>query len=1614
MSEEPRTEDHSGKVAIIGLAGRFPGAANIDEFWRNLAGGVESVRRFTPTELIAAGVPPEIAHNPKYVPMRAALPGADLFDAEFFGYSPKEAEIMDPQHRVFLECAWEALENAGYGPGGAALAAGVFAGCGVNNYLAGLPVAAHTPALAYQRFILNDKDFLSTRVSYELNLLGPSVTVQTACSTGLVAVHLACEALLGAQCQIALAGGVGIQPQQDEGYLYQEGMILSADGHCRPFDAKAGGTIPGSGAGVVVLKRLEDALAAGDFIYAVILGTAINNDGASKVGYTAPSVSGQAAAIALAHAVANVSAETISYVETHGTGTRLGDPVEIAALTEAFHATAQGKHFCAIGSAKANIGHLDTAAGITGLIKTALALKHRYLPPSLNFEEPNPQIDFANSPFYVNTKGRDWPATSGPRRAGVSSFGIGGTNAHAVLEEAPPEPAQPPGRAAELLVLSAKSPGALSEAAQRLAAHLKDHQPALADVAFTLQAGRAPFKHRRAVLCHNLDEAVQALTAATGWSGVEPDEHKVAFVFGDQGLPESLLAELARAEPAFKQELAASSASPNRRFAGSLALAKLLNRWGVKPANGKVLTEPPTTATANLRELLQDASLFMLEIGPHAELRRLLAERHEETRLIAFTGAENTPRAGSEVLYAALAELWVRGVEIDWTAVNEGGRRRRIALPAYPFERKSYWAYRKPAAAATTALAEPVGERTQNANGEVVFSSLFSLAKMPSLKDHRVFDRLVVAGMCHVARVLRAADELFGEAPHVLREVSFQQPLVLADDEECVVRIVFSPVAAGGYAFRIESGDARGSPIPTVHASGFLGQGGPQVAPEVELAAAQKTCTEGFDLHITPELKLGPRYLWMREIKRGDGEALCLLRERQPHDELETYRVPPGLFDNCTGAVLAANGFDFEVNPHLYVPISFSELRVVRSVPPGPLWCVGVRHVLADAANMEGDFRLCDAHGRMIAVCKGFRLRRAPKQAMLSEKGLRWHHELVWQPARAPALPAERPAPSHWLVVDAGSGLGSDLARALKTRRLTTTLVEGDHAHGASKADSVEHARAIVAQARATGPLAGVIYLAGQAPIDDALLAAEPTLGCATLLAWLHALVAAEENARLVVVTAGAQPLGDGEVSLAQAPLWGLARVIDREHPELRCTAIDLAVGDTKAAKLEALADELLVDDGEHQVALRPSGRLVLRLARRPAPNTPPPSLDKNGSYLLTGGLGGLGRVLARHLATRGAGCVVLASRQEPGAEARALAEEMAGHQCRAVFMQADVGKRADVVHLLDQLRATCPPLRGVVHLAGVLADGVLSQQNRERFGRVMQPKVAGAWYLDQLTRQDTLDFFVLFSSLSSVVGAAGQSNYAAANAFLDALAHERRRQGLPAVAINWGPWDEVGMAVRTAGVRERLRAQGLEMLRSDEALQTFDSLAAPGERAQVVIAKVDWDAYAGADPASARLLMQLVRAPEAKKSKTTPKLAALTSAPVEQRRDLVMAHVWAQVADVLGLDANTVADPRQPLRDLGLDSLLAIEVRNRLSAEFEQPLPATLVFDYPSLGAISSFVAERMAGNAPKRASEPAPRRSEEAPLVVPAAIDALSDEEVTRELARELDGLDDTLARE
>lgn len=666
--------DYDSAVALIGMSGRFPGAADVAGLWRNLLAGVKGLRTITDEELRDAGVEPGMLADPRYVRVGGPLEGLDTFDATVFGVNPREAEMMDPQHRLFLECSWEALESAGYCPTDVPGQVAVFGGCGFPDYIVqNIRHLSDQPGGALLAAIGNERDSLASLVSYKLGLRGPAVSVQTFCSTSLVSVHLACQSLLTYECDVAVAGGAFTPLPQPSGYLYEQGGIMSPDGRVRSFDAEASGTVMGSGAGAVALKRMSDALADGDVIHAVILGSASNNDGRLRAGYTAPGVDGQAEVIESALGVAGVKPETVGYVECHATGTMLGDSIELAAMNRVF--TQAGETPCVLGSVKPSLGHLDRASGVTGLMRAALSLKHELLPGTPGYETPNPALATAHDRFTVLKEHRPWPAGPHPRRAGVSSFGLGGTNAHVVLEQAPLRPARPPRPGPHLLVFSAADDGALTALTERLRDHLGTGDGEdLADVAFTLQVSRGGFARRRAVVCRDREDAVAALGDPERWIDGKTQRRnpRVRLVAPDSGVPEEWWAELHAAAGAVLRPGSPQGGprEPGREEALA-ALAEGLRGIGVNVTDDEDATETVTVAPGD-------------RAGGGAGDRA--GDRAGDAA--DYRAGDGAGAAGW--VLGAVARLWQAGAAVDWVKLH-GGAGRRVDLPTYPFQRRRYW-----------------------------------------------------------------------------------------------------------------------------------------------------------------------------------------------------------------------------------------------------------------------------------------------------------------------------------------------------------------------------------------------------------------------------------------------------------------------------------------------------------------------------------------------------------------------------------------------------------------------------------------------------------------------------------------------------------------------------------------------------------------------------------------------------------------------------------------------------------------------------------------------------------------------------------------------------------
>ncbi|RKR91092.1 amino acid adenylation domain-containing protein/thioester reductase-like protein [Micromonospora pisi] len=1489
-------------LAIIGMACRVPGADTVEQFWTNLRDGVESVTTLSPGEVFA--LQPDQTRDPRFVPAAAMIPDVDLFDADFFGYSPAEAAVIDPQQRLFLEYAWAAVEDAGIDP--AASRAGVFAGASMNTYLINnvLPATLGSRTfLSHRHFDQatelrieqgNARDHLPTRVSFKLNLRGPSVNVQSTCSTSLVAVHMAGQALLNGECDVAIAGGVSVIIPQNTGYLWQDGMMLAPDGHCRAFDADAGGTVFGNGLGVVVLKRLSAALADGDHVYAVIKGSAVNNDGALKMDYSGPSVESQADVVARAHASAGIRADEISYVEAHGTGTKLGDPVEIAGLTEAFARSAsRGDTYCAIGSVKTNIGHLDEAAGVIGLIKTALSLYHRELPPSLHFRSPNPLARLEQSPFFVNTRLREWTSPPGrPRRAGVSSFGMGGTNCHVVLEEPPaPSPAPShPGRSAHVLPLSARSTEALRGNVQRYLQHLNGQDDAaFPDICFSAATGRRHFDTRIAVLASDATDARAQLAAvlaapdlATLASHVGGRRPTVAFLFTGQGSQYAGMGRsLYQSQPVFRAAIdrcdevlrpltgwslvevlygsdpdgsidSTATAQP-ALFALGYALHELWVSWGVRPdlLVGHSLGEYVAACVAGVFSLEDGLRLvaargrLMQELPGVGGMVQVDADRatvapyltgHEEAVTVASV---NSPE--STVISGRLDVLAV--IRRELTAAGVGTVSLNVSHAFHsPLMRPMLDAFRT--VAESVRYSAPTVDIVSNVTGEPVGPG-----------------ELESAGYW---------------VRHVVDPVRFDRAMQVADQR--------------GVGVFVELGAK-----PTLS----------------NLARRQVT---GPDVHWLPSL-----------TPRDPDAALASIRQLY-----------------LAGVPVDWSGFDAPFRRRRVPVPTYAFQRRRHWIKPRP----------AQPPDGSGPVSVGSAPVALAPVA----VAAPPAGVDVGDTVSRL--DVVWEPV---AVGTASPAARRYFVVGDESDLANALAGQLRAHgHRCVEVVGADMSGTVSALDGDRRLSRAFAELAAGAAELHVVFVPALSP-DIAVPEAQARL--LTRARNLLELAAGSTATRsLWFVTGRSRPDGPTtEAELGHSGLAALARTVNAEHPELVCVALTVpalsAGNDLELAAALLQRDGL---DGEEELAVHGGQVHAARLtatSANPAQVRSVLPIRADGTYLITGGTSGIGLRLAVAVARHGPGRLVLLSRRgepAPGEEATWAALRATGIQVEMV--RADVG---DGPRMREVLAGCGPDLRGVFHCAGVLDDAILLRQDPEQAARVLRPKVNGAWLLHEHTRDRELDFFVLFSSLASVLGYQGQGSYAFANAFLDSLARYRRQHGLPALSVSWASWAGAGMTARLAEAhRARLRDKGESPLLPGAAIAALASLMAD-DATHAAVASMDWDRFAASAPRTPSMVRALVRATVPTAPTGATFAARLRQVPPDASRETLRNTVTAAVRAILGGDTGEI-DPTRGFTDLGVDSLGALDLTSRLKTDLGVALPATLAFEHPCLDDLVTHLESR------------------------------------------------------
>jgi non-ribosomal peptide synthase protein (TIGR01720 family) len=1477
-------------IAIIGISGRFPGANNIEEFWHNLQTGIESISQLSDEDLLAAGVAPSCLDDHNYVKASGILENIDLFDAAFFEFNPKEAEITDPQHRLFLECAWEALESAGYDAQRCESRIGVYAGASLNNYLSfDLNSDQIGSAQSYQKLIGNDKDFLSTRVSYKLNLTGPSLTVQTACSTSLVATTLACQSLINYQCDMALAGGVSIRVPHKTGYLYQPGGTLSPDGHCRAFDAQAQGTTVGNGVGVILLKRLEDAIADGDHIYAVIKGWAINNDGSQKVGYTAPSIDGQAEAIAEAMLLAGVEPETISYIEAHGTGTTLGDPIEIAALTKVFRTSTDKTGICAIGSVKTNIGHLDAAAGVTGVIKTALALKHQQIPPSLNFTQPNPQIDFVNSPFYVNTELTQWKSELSPRRAGVSSLGMGGTNAHVVLEEAPIQVKSQKSKVKSkyLLCLSAKTASALETATDNLVNHLQLHPDVdLGDVAYTLQVGRKQFNHRRILVCEDIPDAIKALENRTAQRVFthhqEPTDKPITFMFPGQGSQYvNMGKELYQTEVIFRESIDRCC----------LILQPLLNldlRAVIYPQESE--TE---TAQAQLKQTsLTQPALFVIE---YALAQLWMSWGISPSAMIGHSIGE----------YVAACLAGVMSLEDGLTLVAMRGRLMQ-QLPS----------------------------------GSMLSIPLSAAEVKPLLNENLALAASNAPFSCVVSGTHTAIDALSEE--------------LTAQGVECrrlhTSHAFHSQMMAEILpAFRAEVQKIALNPPQLPFISNLTG---------TWISAQQATDPNYWVSHLRQTVQFADGISALLQepnrifLEVGAGRTLSTLVKQQAgtqHAILSSLRHPQE----------EKADVEFLLN-HL-----------------GRLWCCGVAVNWSSFYAGERRYRLplptypFERQRYWLEPQKKSHdsFARNQKKSNIAD----WFYLPVWKQAISPQI--VKSEKRVLIFADAGE-VGLQIANRLEREGQNvitvyqgeqfSKLIDNSYTINPSQPNDYD---LLIEELLFSGQIPdNILHLWSVAFTEQVksgieLFAYCQNTGFYSLLFLAQAL--SQQNVTqpvdiLVVTNDIYDVTGIEKLCPEKATVLGMCKTIPQEYTNISCRSIDIVIPAVETQIVDQILGELNAQEFESVVAYRGHHRWVQSYEPLRLDDNQTPKLRQEGVYFITGGLGGIGLEIAEYLAQTAQAKLILISSsafpspneweawvtthdtQDKFSSKICKLQELEKLGAELLVLSADVANAEQMQGVISQGLARFGQINGVIHAAGIKLFRTVQEITRNECDQQLKANGHGLYVLEKALQGIELDFCVLISSLSSVLGALGMAAYPAAHNFTDAFVYQHNQtSSTPWISVNWDNWLTSQLARELANKPEISTEL---FMNNQEGVEVFKRVLTLHQVNQIVVSTTDL-------PARIAQWIKPVTITNQPSSITLHSRPFLQTGYVAPRNEIeqTIANIWQEI---LGIEQVGIEDN---FLELGGDSLLSIQITaraNKAGLRFTNQH----LFEYPTIAQLAEI----------------------------------------------------------
>lgn len=1513
-------------IAIIGIGCRFPQAKDPQAFWQLLSQGIDAITEIPGDRWNIDEFYDSNPETPGKIASRYGgfLSDLDGFDPNFFGISPKEARLIDPQQRLLLEVAWEALEDGGMVKEQIAGSnTGVFMGIGTNDY-SRIPGSTYNDQPQGYDLTGNEMNIAAGRLSYLFNLRGPSLAVNTACSSSLVAVHLACQSIWNQEAEMALAGGVNVILSPIGNIALSRLKALSPDGRCKTFDASANGYVRSEGAGCILLKPLSKAIADHDPIYAMIRGSAINHDGRSK-GLTVPYGPAQETLIRRALHSAEVQPKEINYVELHGTGTPLGDPIEAMALGTVLGEGRNPDDPCLVGSVKSNIGHLEAAAGIASVIKMALSLKYQQIPPSLHFNQPNPYIPFDKLPLKVQSTLIPWPQKETPAKVGISSFGFSGTNAHIILEAVTLSQTtqQPPLRFPHLLPISAHTPEAVTNLVQGYQGLIEDKELTPNDVqnlCYSASTRRTHHAHRRAVVINSpqeLQASLQELEAVDLDSLPKPSKRKpkIAFVFSGQGpqwwgMGRELLAQeavfravieecdrliqkyahwslleqftLAESETRLQKTEIAQPAL----FALQVGLAQLWRSWGIEPKAviGHSLGEVAAAHFAGVLTLEEAVSLIchrgqlmqqgtgngkMLAVElPVTQVQSLLTFWNDQLEVAAINGPSSTVISGnSAAIDDFVAELKEKSPNIFYKE-----------LPVnYAFHSQQM-----------EPLAEALVKKISHLNPQKERVSIFSTVTGDQIDGTALNAEYWGKNMRQTVRFNPAIEALIQSRHTLFLEVSPH------------------PVLSGYMKKTLIEKQTEGVVLPSLR----------RKDPE----------------RITLLNSLGTFYTWGQSINW----------EKLYPNHCEKVELPLYPWQRESYWIDDIKPQFKEATPKsslLQLLIEGKTQKLTEALNKKPQLSPEAKQVLPQILSL-----LVETEGT----------------SQLGQNLAKACYKVQWEENHLSINQSENKQ-ENWLIFSDKKGTGETIANALNHPCILVSSGNSyqtlDNQHYQINPDSCENFKQLLISL--AQPITKILYLWGLDSSTDLKQSHE------SLLYLVQALLKNPTTIipKLWIITQQAQSVISHPKScnIAQSSLWGMGQVIALEHPQLWGGLIDL---DDSSLSLMPMITQITAETGEKRVAFREDKRYVARLTPTQPSSSPPLSLNNEGCYLITGGLGALGLTLADWLVDKGANHLILTSRRslaEQSAEKQAKIAALEAKKVKVTVIAADVTNYDQMQQLFNQIKQQYPPLLGIIHGAGVLTDQIIEQMDIDSFEAVLKPKVTGGWNLHQLSRDLPLDFFVCFSSMSALLGSRGQLHYAGANAFLDGLVHYRRSLGLPGMSINWGPWAEGGMA--NQGYEQGLKLMGINPLDPTSALTLLGNLLL-GESEQMMVADIDWGKFGNIVAAKGKtpFLQQLLPENPGESPEKSRNLAQeLEETPPHRRIPLLTQELQQQVAQVLGLRGSSLPETDQGFFDMGMDSLMSVELKHRLEKLFNVSLPSTLAFEYPTIEDVVTYFSDQV-----------------------------------------------------